>query len=263
MSLARVALRIAAVEALRGRTRIGANVLDSQIGILDVAGDGGLRTDEDRPFLAVYTDAGKSEGAEARNLRENGEIDLVFVVGVMTALTEIDPETGAARLIGLGLPGTDAAFEFLLDLVDRQITAVLTDPANEWSEIWRKLVDEVVRVVRRRDASAGDADRLAAREIRLTVKVKADPLFNATQAEGSVWSKFRAKLASDRPELAAEVEALFGTVGADLAPFDFQRMRGANAGEARALGFAPHDPANPGATIKAGLLAGGPHLRAP
>lgn len=36
MSLARIALRIAAVEALKGKTLVGDNVLDSPNGALDV-----------------------------------------------------------------------------------------------------------------------------------------------------------------------------------------------------------------------------------
>lgn len=55
MSLIRIAARMAAVRALRGRTLVGDNVLDSQIGALDVGADGELRTEEDKPFISVYT----------------------------------------------------------------------------------------------------------------------------------------------------------------------------------------------------------------
>ena len=52
--LGRIALRIAAVQALKGRTLVGDNVLDSRMTALDVDDDGNARTDEDRPFISLY-----------------------------------------------------------------------------------------------------------------------------------------------------------------------------------------------------------------
>ena len=53
MSLIRYAVRVAAVEAVRGRTLVAGNVLDSENGSLDVLADGTLRTDQDRPFSSI------------------------------------------------------------------------------------------------------------------------------------------------------------------------------------------------------------------
>ena len=56
MSLTMMALRIAAVEALKaGGTMVGTNVLDSQISAIDQTVDGDLKTDQKRPFIAVYS----------------------------------------------------------------------------------------------------------------------------------------------------------------------------------------------------------------
>ena len=84
MSLCRVALRISAVEAIKGRTLVGGNVLDTPNGALDIQADGSLRTDEEKPFIAVYTDQGKAEGVTGRSLVENGLCDVVFETGVLS-----------------------------------------------------------------------------------------------------------------------------------------------------------------------------------
>src|SRR3546814_204254 len=98
MSLSRIALRIAAVEALRGKTLVGENVLDSQIAALDVSETGVVSTDEKKPFVAIYTDTSTTEGSsvELRNLRQNGAIELILESGINARMTETDPETGVA-----------------------------------------------------------------------------------------------------------------------------------------------------------------------
>ena len=75
MSLTMMALRIAAVQALKaGGTLVGDNVLDSQISAIDQTADGQLRSDQQRPFIAVYTDAAKSQDLGQTGLRSNGRV---------------------------------------------------------------------------------------------------------------------------------------------------------------------------------------------
>lgn len=176
MSLTRIAARIAAVYALRGKTLVGDNVLDSQIGALDITADGELRTDEEKPFISVYADAAKSDDNVLRSWTDNGATDFLFEMGVTAAHTEMDEETGATTLIGVGIPATDAAFEFLLDVVARQIGDTLSDPENEWAEIFRKFHRGNARIERARTSGDGSGIRLAAQQIRLTVDLVADPV---------------------------------------------------------------------------------------
>ncbi len=177
MSLNRIAARIAAVQALRGRTLVGDNVLDSQIGALDVAADGSLRTEEDRPFLSVYTDSAKADGDDAslRSFAVNGDTEFVFEAGVTAAHVETNTETGES-MIYPGIPGTDAAFEVHLDLVMRQIGDALSDPANEWAEIFRKLISLFSKIERQRTSGDGNGVRLAAQQLRVTAVLRPDPV---------------------------------------------------------------------------------------
>ena len=177
MSLVRIAARIAAVQALKGNTLVGDNVLDSQIGALDVAADGTLRTDEDRPFISVYTDSAKADGEDAtlRSFSINGDTEFVFEAGVTAAHIETDPETGESTIYP-GIPGTDSAFEVHLDLVVRQIGDALSDADNAWAEIFRKLVSVFSKIERARTSGDGNGVRLAAQQLRVTAVLRPDPI---------------------------------------------------------------------------------------
>lgn len=176
MSLIRIAARVAAVQALRGRTLVGDNVLDSQIGALDVAADGSLRTEEDRPFISVYADAAKSDDNVLRSWVDNGATEFLFEMGITAAHTEMDEETGETTLLGVGIPATDANFEFTLDVVARQVGDTLTDPENEWAEIFRKFLRGIDRIERARTSGDGSGIRLAAHQIKVTADLIADPI---------------------------------------------------------------------------------------
>lgn len=206
MSLNRIAARLAAVYALRGKTLVGDNVLDSQIGALDVTADGELRTDEEKPFISVYADAAKSEENMLRSWTDNGATDFLFEMGVTAAHTEMDEETGATTLIGVGIPATDAAFEFLLDVVARQIGDTLSDPENEWAEIFRKFHMGNGLIERARTSGDGSGIRLAAQQIKLTVTLMPDPVRGKELKPESPMALFFAKAATvSDPVLNAQV----------------------------------------------------------
>ncbi|WP_242221694.1 hypothetical protein [Shinella zoogloeoides] len=196
MSLTRIAARLAAVYALRGKTLVGDNVLDSQIGALDITADGELRTDEEKPFISVYADAAKSDDNVLRSWTDNGATDFLFEMGVTAAHTEFNDETGETTLVGVGIPATDAAFEFLLDVVARQIGDTLSDPENEWAEIFRKFHRGNARIERARTSGDGSGIRLAAQQIRLTVDLVADPVRGAELNPAHPLAMFFAKAAT-------------------------------------------------------------------
>ncbi|WP_313194517.1 hypothetical protein [Shinella zoogloeoides] len=196
MSLTRIAARLAAVYALRGKTLVGDNVLDSQIGALDITADGELRTDEEKPFISVYADAAKSEENMLRSWTDNGATDFLFEMGVTAAHTEFNDETGETTLVGVGIPATDAAFEFLLDVVARQIGDTLSDPENEWAEIFRKFHMGNVLIERARTSGDGSGVRLAAQQIKLTVMLMPDPVRGRELKPESPMALFFAKAAT-------------------------------------------------------------------
>ena len=120
--LSRIALRLAAVQALRSKTLAGGNVLDSHIGALDIDENANLSTDQHRPFVAVYVEGAKVEGPmELRDLRKSGTTDFIVEVGISEKMTAKNPETDEITVIGLGIPVTDDAMELYLDLLGRQV----------------------------------------------------------------------------------------------------------------------------------------------
>jgi hypothetical protein len=198
MSLVRIAARIAAVEALKGRTIIGSNVLDSEIGSLQVDGDGTIRTDEDRPFLTVYTDAATTRDVDTalRAMVVNGATEIVFEAGITAAMTETDPVTDESVVVGIGVPATDRALEFFLDMVIRQVGDTLTDPENEWAQIFQSFIISVSNVSRARTSNDSDGVRLGGHQLRLNVSLLADPVKGEPLKPTSALAKFFAKAAT-------------------------------------------------------------------
>ncbi len=216
-----------------------------------------MRTDQDAPFIVIYTDDGTAEGTPLRNLRENGLTDLVCEFGIATAMTATDPETGQSTIVGINIPGTDAAFELALDMVDRQIVAAMTGP-GAWADIWRDLTVSVSRIERRR-AAAGDAgSRIAARQLRIRLDVRPDPVWGQPLAEGSVWLRFLAALTTADPGLATVAAGFLGPQGEALTVDMIRASRGHTAAERDALGYGSLHPGGEGYTITTPVLIGGP-----
>lgn len=234
--LARIALRICTIEAIKGATLVGANVLDSQIGALDVAADGSFRSDQEAPFIAVYTDGSKiSDGIDLRALHKSGATELTIEAGITAAMTATDEETGESTIIGIGIPATDQAMEFFLDCVGRQVTTALSDPENEWAEIWRGLLSSVRMIERKRGSDAESGTRIAAHQLVMTLDLLPDPLFGVAVAETSIWAKFLAKMAAvDHPYLPT-IQSLLGDPAGVLKSEAQRRRFGMTLDEARAL----------------------------
>ncbi|TPK15172.1 hypothetical protein FJ872_19430 [Mesorhizobium sp. B2-5-9] len=247
MSLVRIAVRIAAVEALRGRTLAGDNILDSEIGALDVDADGELRTVEDRPFVTVYTDAATTKDVDTslRSMVQNGATQILFEAGITAAMTETDPDTDESRLIGIGIPATDRAFEFHLDMVARQIGDALTDPENEWAQIFSGLIQRYVLIERARTSGDNNGVRLAAQQIKLTVDLIADPVKGEPLRATGAFAKFLAK-ADTIEDQAMTVQIAAIRTAISGAAFDWQieqRRYGMTGGEMNALLLMPQEGA--------------------
>ena len=255
MSVARLALRISALQAIKDRTFVAGNVRDSDMGAIDIAGDGALKSSADAPFVVIYTDDSKAEETGLRDLRQTGMLDLVLEFGITAAMFTLDKTTGVSSITGPGgVSNTDAGFEATLDLIDRQVVSALTDPDNEWAELWRRLSDKVVKVERKRAVNAEDGNRLAFRQVRMTLAVKPDPVAGQPLADSSVWSSFKALVDRDVSDLSDMVSAMLGLPGVEVTYGMLQRSRGNTAGEARALGYAPFYPSAPDALIKTPIV---------
>ena len=217
MTLVRIAARMAAIQAITNRTLVGGNVLDSQIGALEVDADGNIRTDQDMPFISVYAEAAKAEGADthARSMAQNGDTEFVFEVGI-TAANVSTNDKGESVLEGIGTPATDAGFEFYLDMVCRQISDALSDPDNEWAEIFRKLTRQILRVERARTASADQGLRLAAHQIKITAAMVTDPVRGGELKATHGIAMFFAKASElDDDDIVAQVELMQAQISGD------------------------------------------------
>ena len=234
MTIARIALRIVTIEALRNRTSVLDNVLDSQITALDFSADGQLRTDQEKPFISVYTEASKADDlSSGRQLWRNGLTELLLETGIAISMTEPDEDTGAST-IG-GIPPTDAAFELFLDTVDREISVALMDPLNVWAELWRTLVRDVARIERKRVADAETGTRMAAHQQCLICDLLPDPVYGEALAPTSFWQKLINQLRVVKHPYLSKIEALIGLI-AQQPEHEKQRRRfGITLDEARAL----------------------------
>ena len=234
MSLTMLALRIAAVEALKsGGTLVGTNVLDSQIGAIDLTADGQLSIEQQRPFIAVYTDAAKAPDLSRTGLRANGNVELSLNCGVSMAMAVSDKETGESTIVE-GLPATDAHFEAILDVLDVQIGRVLTDPENPWAQVFGDFVQAYVAKEHLRTSSTSDSLRLAAGQTKLTLEVLADPVAGQTLPEGGPWFRFMGLMQEhDIPQHALFVQLLGEPVNEDYPPFE--RLMGLTVSDSASL----------------------------
>lgn len=207
MSLNRIAARISALQALKGKTLVGDNVVDSQIGAIDISADGDLRTSAEAPFISVYADAafGRDDATTMRALLTNGDTEFLFEAGIATSHAVRDPQT-KERVVYTGIPDTDANFEFYLDIVARQIGDCLNDPENEWADIFREFIYSVKRVDRSRTSGDDKGVRLAAQQIKMTAELRPDPVRGAELKPTHPLARFFVKAADlDDPVVAAQV----------------------------------------------------------
>ncbi|MCG3266110.1 hypothetical protein [Yoonia sp. I 8.24] len=247
MSLTMMALRIAAVEALKlGGTLVGTNVLDSQISAIDQTADGDLQTDQQRPFIAVYSDTSKASDLGNTGLRTNGQIELTFNCGVSLTMGQTNKETGVTEIIE-GLPSTDAQFEAILDVVGCQICRVLTDPSNPWSQVFGDLCT-LVSKAQVRSSSAADGVRLACGQIKLTVEAYADPPLGQVFAPDSHWLKFLALMAQNGVAQAGLFELMLGQANTSTDQ-SYEALTGMTTRDARSLALYAMDGVPAGVVV--------------
>ncbi|WP_062111132.1 hypothetical protein [Aureimonas sp. AU40] len=241
MSLARIALRTAAVEAIKGRTMVGENVLDSPNGALDIQSDGTLRTEEDKPFVAIYTDEGVADDVAERDLTENGSCVLVIEIGISMAMTELDRETGQSTIVGVSVPASDRAFEFFLELVQRQVLDALSDPDSVWADIFRALHTRVEKMEVGARRTSDNGQKLAGHQTRLQLALMPDPVRGAPLDPRSAMARFLTALeAEGEATYVAQAVAMRSVLGGIAPDWKLhQARRGLTRMELHALGLGP------------------------
>lgn len=241
MSLVRTALRIAAVEALRDRTMVGDNVLDSQAGAIDFKIDGTIGTTQTRPFISVYLYDGKHErtAGELRSLFVNGRVRIAFEIGVVAGklVRNAQGEQEAME----GIPFTDAANEFLLDLYGRQVRMALVDPDNAWAQVFNGLAgafDEIEFAATR----VAEGQRIAGHQLMISASLADDPTPGEPVDPETPFGQFLALMeASTDPLRLRQAELMRAALGPiDDRPWRvLQQSMGLTAAELLALGHGP------------------------
>lgn len=250
MSLVRIALRICALQAVKGRTLVGDNVLDSEIGALETGSAGELQTPQEKQFVSVYTDDSKQlSGLELRSLTASGEIDLVFEAGVASPHLIADPITDE-KVIMNGLPAADANFEFYLDMTLRQIADALVDPDNEWATIFNSLILRIEKCQRARISGDTNGVRLAAHQMKITVAAIAEPVAGYPLKAESPMAAFFAKCESDLVHREPDMEKKIALMKAQITGNDddltaAMRRYGMTHSEADAMLLTPADGGSP------------------
>lgn len=243
MSLARIALRASAVEALKGRTRALNNVLDSEIGIIDSDSAGKIGIKASDYFIAIYTDAGKAQTGdnELRALLLNGRTEILFETGVTAKMAVMNPETAEADLPAMGIPDTDGNFEFTLDLISREIAEALTDPDNAWGQLFLSFIYRTVSTERSRVGNIAEGVRLAAHQTKIILDLIDDPDPKCPLDPDAPFARFIAlALASEDESLKKKANFLEAIVTGNREPWErLQQMHGMTAHELLALGLGP------------------------
>lgn len=253
MSLTRIALRIAICQALRGKTEVGANVLDSQIGLVETDAAGKVTSISRKPFISVYVDSAQVRNETGiRSVLLNGLTEINFDIGISTHHVEVDPDTDESVIMP-GLPATDDAMEFYLDLVARQVLDALNDPADPWADIYRSFIGSKIAAIDRACATSGVGGmRVALHQIRLQVDLLPDPVRGRPLNPEGPMARFFALAEGLDAATRAKAARMLAQIEGDATPLDIAiRRYGFTAAEAKALLLTPLDGVPDGTMVGA------------
>lgn len=226
-AIARTALRIAAVEAILGKTLAVDRVFDSAIDALDAQ----LNEEERRPIITVTTDDDVRQGKVRDTWSNDRKIDLVIEIAVASKVTAE----------GIVIPETDFGLEWSLDIIEHQIERALFSEDSAWGKVFMGLVLETADWKSRRGASADAGLRFAARQINITLDVVQAPLPGEAITEGPYQDLFTAMAGQpDRVELGSLLRAVLE--GTDKPEWErLSEAIGLRRAEAASIGIAPVD----------------------
>lgn len=181
MSLARTALRLAAVEALRADPIIaalcGGRVYDSRVADLDAK----------EPLPAIVVDTGDSQG-DAFDAQNGGEpfdeaCDLAIEIAMEAVAVD---EQGEAFVVAA--PGTDRELAATLDLLTHRAAEVLTVGESSQARLLRKVVRRCTRKRIEPFKSDETGDKLRIHLVTLTAQLFGEGQGDATVLPGGAYA---------------------------------------------------------------------------
>ncbi|WP_282046308.1 hypothetical protein [Roseibium album] len=254
MSLVRIALRHAAVMALKDNTLAEDNVLDSEIGVLAETSDG-LTVQTKERFIAVYTEEAEDKPDAQRNFHTNGLVKVAIEFGVTDAMVkeEDDPDNPGQKIRSIipGFPYTHRGPEMYLDILGRQIRGNLESSGNEAAAIFRRLFHKIVSVTCERAGSARQDEKVAAQKLTFTIDAIDDPQFSSDVLEDSPLFDFFAMLDAGEDDDQRLANLMRAQIPADVGDFEtIRRRNGLTLQELQQLGFAYVPEADEDSTIQ-------------
>jgi hypothetical protein len=201
MSMTRLAVRLAAVQALLGATLAEGRVYDSDTTPIDAALD-----KQPLPFLMVTTETHQRDITGLDLTHGNDSLELVVVVAIAASVSVEAPD--GSSTVQIVIPATDAGLELTLDLVEAQIARALTSRLTEWSRVFCGMVPRITGRMSQRGASAEEGIKFAARQIIFTCDCLADPVPGEALPDAGSWAAFMAAMeASELAPLAPLIRA--------------------------------------------------------
>ena len=232
MSLARLAMRIAAARALKGATLAGERVFDSAIDPIDQT-----IAETRQPILVVMTDDHEADITGRDLTYGDARCDLVIEAAI-AARVDVPAMDGDGNATTIAIPHTDEGMELVLDMIEHQVIAALTRERTEWSRVWMQLVPRISKRLSRRGASTENGVRFAARQIVITCDLTEPPMAGAEIQSGTAWDDVLTVMSADEA-LVAVANMLRAEIEGEPAS-DWQRaanVLGIMLGEAAALGI--------------------------
>lgn len=173
MSLARTALRLVAVEALKAdpvlSVQCGERIFDSRMSDFD-------RT-EPVPVIVVTTDDEQSRAFDPNNggVPFDATVDLTLEIAMKAVAVDADDTP-----IGIGSPATDRELEAALDLLEECAVTTLTVGETAQAKLVRRVSRRVPRKTSSRFITDETGEKLAIRLVVLSVELRGEDQLDAT-----------------------------------------------------------------------------------
>lgn len=216
MSLTALALRLATIRALKGRTFAEDRVFDSKINPVNL-----VVKDEKKPVIVVTTDDNDTT-ITGRDIRHGDHrLELVIEVAVTTKISVTVEDGGTADI--LTIPASDAGLETTIGLIGWQISKALSADGGAWGDLWRTLVVKVHSITSRRGADDENGVRYAARQFVFLIDHVADPTPGEELDDGDAWHRALSMMKADN-ELSDIAKIIQSEIGqGDYMPWEIAR----------------------------------------
>lgn len=216
MSLTALAVRIATIRALKGRTFAEDRVFDSKINPVNL-----VAKNETKPVIIVTTDDDNID-ITGKDLRAGDhKLELVIEIAV-TQKVEVEIDNGQTTEV-VTIPSSDAGLEATVGLIGWQIAKALSADGGVWGDIWRVLVTNVHSISSRRGADDKNGVRYAARQYIYSLDHVNEPTPGEQLGDGDIWKRVLDTMKGDHElsGLAKLIEAEIS--GGDYLPWEIAR----------------------------------------